>query len=192
MHARNAVIIFLVIAFSVIGGCTGGAPVEAPPPGGTSAITGITAPEEDGYVSLDLAMDTLALYDAEELLSTDGMAIHMVSGTGVDATGNAKRWMLGATRGYEAFILIYEGGEWREYPWGGALPEQAINLTTIVIPSELYRMQAGQIRALLEAEDAGETELLLSGGIYTIEVQGRDRRTSLHLNAVTGDVIPRA
>jgi hypothetical protein len=192
MHAWNAVIIFLVCAFSVIGGCTGGAPGEISPPGDTTGITGITAPAADGNAPLDVALDTLEVYNSEEILSTDGMAVYMVSGTGVDATGNATRWMLGTTRGQEKFILIYEDTEWREYPWGGPLPEPAFNLTKVISPAELYQTQAGAISALVEAEGAGKTELTLSGGIYTIEVLGRDGRKALELNAVTGDVIPRA
>lgn len=192
MHAWNAVIIFLVLAFSVVGGCIGGAPAEATPPEGTTGITGISAPAAEGTVPLEAALDTLAIYNAEEFLSTDGMAVHMVSGTGVDATGNATRWMLGASRESETFILIYEKNQWREYPWGGPLPEQEINLTKVVSPGDLFRTQAGVINALLETEGAGETELLLSGGIYTIEVPGRDGRKALELNAMTGDVIPRA
>lgn len=170
--------IVCILAFAAICGCTS-------TPGGTSSEAGIqeiTYPAADARTDLSTALDYLDALVGDGMENLTGMDVLMVSGTDLNETANAGTWILGVRQDNRTSLLVYARGSWSRIAWNGTLPGKSISFDEIVMPGDLYRLNAAAIEPF-----GPETDLLLENGTYTIRSHG-DLSGSVTFDAKTGEV----
>ncbi len=157
--------------------------------GTTSGPSVIDKTPRDGpkKVTFEVAWDDLSWYSSTGTLNLTNMTLHQIHGSAVDSGGNASSWVLGIQRENISSLLIYEKEEWREISWGEPFSSPAINVTSILLPTELYDQHRPEIEGTMATSGANETEMDLSGEIYTIAIRSSTGISLLRYNATTGE-----
>jgi len=140
-------------------------------------------------VTLNAAMADLQIYLSEGGVSTENMTIHLVVGDDVDISGMARTWTLGVTQNNIPSLFVYKNGGWRQTGWGETFMDDAIDLNATLSPDELYKMKSSVIGDEMKSSDITETQLRLSGGVYSVGTRSETGISELKFNAKTGELI---
>lgn len=185
----HSFLILIIIALCFICGCTTAPAVESTPAG--VGITDITLAAVSDRVSLDYALQDLAVADSEGILDTADMTIHQINGDGMDLSGNASTWILGVTRhDNTTALIVYRGYSWRALSWPGNFTAPPIDTDAMFTPNDLFAAQGDTIRETLAISSGTAISLELSGGVYRINAQRGNRLGVISFDADTGEVIP--
>ena len=179
------VIIVLMLAFTLFCGCTPEAPGSSP----QLSEVKLNASHVDERITLNEAMADLKIYLSEGEVSTENMTIHLVVGDGVNISGMARIWTLGVTQNNISSHFVYKNNVWRQTGWGETFMGDAIDLNATLSPDELYKMKSSPIGDEIKSSDITETQLRLSGGVYSVSTRTETGISKLKFNAKTGELI---
>jgi hypothetical protein len=187
MDYRNFLIL-IIIALCFICGCTSAPAAESTLQG--EGITDITLPAEADRVSLDYALQDLAVADLEGFLETENMTIRQINGDGIDLSGDASTWILGVTtRDNTTALLVYRNFAWKELSWPGQFTGPAIDTDAIVSPNDLFAMQGDTMQDMLEISSRTELSLELIDGVYRVYAKNGSQMSDLSFNADSGELV---
>lgn len=181
------IIIVLMLAFTLLCGCMTEAPESSP----QLSEVKLNSSHVNERVTLNAAMADLKIYLSEGEVSTENMTIHLVVGDGVDISGMARTWTLGVTQNNIPSLFVYKSGGWRQTGWGDTFMDDAIDLNATLSPDELYKMKSSVIGDEIRSPDPDltETQLRLSGGVYSVSTRSETGISELKFNAKTGELI---
>lgn len=190
MHA-HAKLILIIGIFCLLCGC-----ISAPPGAATGdqngGITDITDQTADYRVSFEEALADPAFREGGDPSGAGALVVYQVNGAGVDESGSARSWIFGIREKGEAYLRIYNANGWERIPWDGPLPEQPVDLTAVISPTELYRQQAAVIREEMEKGNVSVTDLDLAGSVYSVKIRAGTGISVLSFNSGTGEMITSA
>ncbi|MEA2034660.1 MAG: hypothetical protein U9N40_04100 [Euryarchaeota archaeon] len=181
------IIIVLMLAFTLLCGCMTEAPESSP----QLSEVKLNSSHVNERVTLNAAMADLKIYLSEGEVSTENMTIHLVVGDGVNISGMARTWTLGVTQNNIPSLFVYKNGGWRQTGWGDTFMDDAIDLNATLSPDELYKMKSSVIGDEIRSPDPDltETQLRLSGGVYSVSTRSETGISELKFNAKTGELI---
>ncbi|MBN2733560.1 MAG: hypothetical protein JXQ82_01725 [Methanomicrobiaceae archaeon] len=126
-----------------------------------------------------------------DYLETGGItpAIFQIIGVGVDREGKADTWILGIRYGENESLIYSEITGWKGDIWPGSLPDEEINIDTIIMPAEIFSNSKEITDNLFEKSTTGKTSVMLGEGVYYISPEYSEVTEEIEFNAYTGEVI---
>jgi len=117
--------------------------------------------------------------------SSKNLPIYYIRGENVDAAGRAKRWIFGVNEGRNTSLLVYDSTGVARIPWEKeGLPDQKINIAGILSPADIMSIAESGNQT-----PAGNPELEISGGTYTVTEPAGSHPREYIINATTGALI---
>jgi hypothetical protein len=137
----------------------------------------------ESYTLEDAAAGAMSVYRVNG--SQQNLPIYYIRGENVDTSGKADRWVFGVREGMNATLIVYDQTGIVKIAWQDeGLPDQEITIANIRSPSDIMNIAHSG-----KQTTAGNPELEISHGEYTVtEPSGSSPREYI-INATTGVVI---
>jgi hypothetical protein len=149
------------------------------------------APERDTPpVSFNEATEKLVKYMTGQLNNvTTNKTIYIIKAKNLDESGKSDIWIFGVKFDTRAELISIDKNGQKTAPWNAPLPAEEIQLTTIISPGTLFSRHRLEIIGTSLLPAAGQRDLELKNGIYTLTIYSGNIKRTLMFNATTGALI---
>ncbi len=145
------------------------------------------APGLLSFESVTKRIESVSFDNNETNVSTPAdLHILYISGTGVDESGNAVRWMFAVKHRNTSSVVTYDKNGESVVSWPSQLTGQEINLHDILSPGELFKKNEALLSGMQQNSGAILRELSLSGNNYTISLSIPGKTQVLQFDAKSG------
>ena len=113
--------------------------------------------------------------------------VRLIRGSNLDEKGDARNWMVILLQHDEALMASYDLQGSRVDPWQGSYPDSVVNISAIMRPRELFRINHDLLFSTPDAATTDTRNLALAGNTYYLTITtGQGKTRNLEFNAITG------
>jgi len=176
--------VLLVLACCLFAGCASSpsGSQQAAAGTGTGGFHDVTTPASVRNYSFEEVLS--GVFD--NFPSRDQTHIQMISGDGLDTTGNANSWLIFSHDQDRAIYVLYDNTGEKVSDWPSTLPGQEIPINQIMSPKALFEKNRDLVFSTPDAGSKESRRLMLSGTNYTLTITGKDTTKTLMFDAKTG------
>jgi hypothetical protein len=195
---RRLTILFLAVVLILVF-CFGAAlvlPTLQPKPAVPANITpksiGITEIHESALIrpiDMQYAITEIEKYQMDLAVNRTNTTIRYIGAKNLDAAGEATSWIFGVGKDNMTTIYTYDRNGVAEIPWDAGLPEQEIDLSTVLTPRELITSNHIRVPVTNASQEQSGVMLEMMDGSYIVTYPPGSSPHTLTFNATTGALI---
>ncbi|OPX69924.1 MAG: hypothetical protein A4E37_00213 [Methanoregulaceae archaeon PtaB.Bin056] len=137
--------------------------------------------EPNRYISLDEAIGELNLTHKEH------SSIHYIRGQNVDSSGWAQEWVIGVKqRPITNYFFIYSGLGGSVVPWKSWMPENEIDLNSILLPDDLFKIHSSELLSYYENDNFSHSNLEIIEKEYRVTFYLDESQVTFCFDSQTG------
>jgi hypothetical protein len=191
--------ILLIAIILILGFCIGAAlflptlqPQPKPPVNVTPKSLGITEIHQSALIQpidMQFAKNEVNTYQPYPAVNRTNQTLHYIRATNLNGAGDATSWVFGIHENNMTTLYTYDRNGVARIPWDAGLPDQQINLSTVLTPGELITLARIQMPVTDSSQAQTGVILELMDGDYTITYPPGNLPQTITFNATTGALI---
>ena len=139
-------------------------------------------------IGLDEAIGALGSDDFGRMSRAGNYFIPYIHGEDIDASGNAKTWIIAVKNNQSQFYFEYRDRNFRVYKWNEKNISTSIQVDRIIMPDQLFALHPLYVNDILGEPGTTRKEIYLENGTYTLVVTKKSPKEYI-FNAYSGEII---